>query len=385
MAFPARLSVSIAISGAAAILASYAMWATHSRRQRQIIRQKLPGDLHTWRLPGHSHEDEEEIWRIIGPVFRNAGFTLWPWIWGCILKTPGTTPGAAYPSPTGFGYATPYRPNPDSTQSPIGTAERLRIFYYSNPLSRPTRTPERHDLVIRVVVIGNEGHDHLKIIRRLGTGKHSLYSNNHALPMFSEFQFEDIIFGLFPRVGSTMEESIDGWAKNSVGDIVDMIMQMLEALAFIHELNIAHRDAFYDNFLVQWQPESLLTMKISPSRPRVYLIDFEVAVAFPLECAAEERVSTGYPFSGSMSDPERYARPLAPEITSGKPYNPFKLDVWQLGISLSNFKSTIPAIDDVLVIMAAADPIQRIDAQEALDRIAKVVHSMSPESLLIPP
>jgi hypothetical protein len=79
-------------------------------------------------------------------------------------------------------------------------------------------------------------------------------------------------------------------------------------------------------------------MKISFTRPRVYLIDFEVAIQFPAECPETERVSMGLPLGGSFTDPEKYGRPHAPECTSGIAYSPFKLDVWQLGISFSDFK-----------------------------------------------
>ena len=46
--------------------------------------------------------------------------------------------------------------------------------------------------------------------------------------MFMEFQFEDIVFGIFPKVGAEMLEAFGCWPKNSVGDIIDMFMQMLE-------------------------------------------------------------------------------------------------------------------------------------------------------------
>ena len=73
-------------------------------------------------------------------------------------------------------------------------------------------------------------------------------------------------------------------------------------------------------------------MKVSISRPRVYLIDFETAIQFPAGCPLTECVSVGFPVA------EKYARPHAPELGSGKAYSPFKLDVWQLGYSLSEFK-----------------------------------------------
>jgi hypothetical protein len=80
-------------------------------------------------------------------------------------------------------------------------------------------------------------------------------------------------------------------------------------------------------------------MKISFTRPRVYLIDFEVAIQFPAECPESERVSMGHPLGGSFpTELEKYARPHAPEFASGIAYSPFKLDVWQLGISFSDFR-----------------------------------------------
>ena len=150
-------------------------------------------------------------------------------------------------------------------------------------------------------------------------------------------------------------------------------------------------------------------MKVSFTRPRVYLIDFEVAIQFPAECPESERVSIGPPLGGSFTEPEHYSRRHAPEFASGIAYSPFKLDVWQLGISFSDFKarhsfhifapltlilllnaslafqSTIPAIDKVLVGMTNIDPVHRLDAKEALDRLGTVICSMTPESLLIEP
>lgn len=164
-----------------------------------------------------------------------------------------------------------------------------------------------------------------------------------------------------------------------------MLMQMLEALAFIHDLKIAHRDAFRDNFVVERQPDSLVTMKIAPFCPRVYLIDLGVAVMFPPECPADDCISIGPPVGGSFPDSEKYARPCPPELENGEPYNPFKLDVWQLALCFTEFRSTVPEIDDDLVSMVEFDPIHRPSAKEALDKLGAIVHSMTPESLLIEP
>ena len=96
------------------------------------------------------------------------------------------------------------------------------------------RTRDGLDVVIRVIVIGDEGKDHLKLLRTIATGENSLFSNNHALPMFAEFRFEDIVFGIFPKVGGEMSYAYGYWAKNSVGDIIEMLMQMLEVSFTFH-------------------------------------------------------------------------------------------------------------------------------------------------------
>ena len=90
------------------------------------------------------------------------------------------------------------------------------------------RTKEGHDVVVRVLSVGEEGKRHLAILRKIATGERSLLSNNHTLPMFREIIFEDITFGIFPKAGSDLGAMYRSWANNSVGDIMDMILQALE-------------------------------------------------------------------------------------------------------------------------------------------------------------
>ena len=54
--------------------------------------------------------------------------------------------------------------------------------------------------------------------------------------MFAEFQLEDVIFGIFPKVGGEILDAYGYWANNSVGDIVEMLMQMLEVSFIFHVL-----------------------------------------------------------------------------------------------------------------------------------------------------
>jgi len=79
-----------------------------------------------------------------------------------------------------------------------------------------------------VLVVRGEGHRNLRILRKIATGSPSLLSSNHALPLLAQFQFDDIIFGIFPRVGGMMGDAFSCWPQNSVGDVMDMLLQALE-------------------------------------------------------------------------------------------------------------------------------------------------------------
>ncbi|KAI0721080.1 kinase-like domain-containing protein [Cerioporus squamosus] len=238
-------------------------------------------------------------------------------------------------------------------------------------------TKEGHNVAIRVVSMHDEGKQHMQILRKIARGDISLLTENHAVPLWGQFEIEDIKFAIFPFIGHSMGLCYGAWAKNSVGDIVDMVMQALEALAFLHKLGIAHRDADKDNFLVPWHPESLATMRVPICRPRVFINDFETAHEFPPHTPEEERRLTGPPWDG-------YMRATAPEVTDG-PYDPLKADVWQLAHSFSDFKSTVADIDAVLELLHVGDPTLRPSALEGRDKLAAIVHGLSPVSLLIPP
>lgn len=229
-----------------------------------------------------------------------------------------------------------------------------------------------HNVAIRIMAVGEDGKTQLQILRKVARGDISLFSDNHVAPLWGEVAIGDLSFAVFPSIGYKLRHCYGAWAKNSVGDIVDMIMQTLEvsvtrllyvlidllnrniwqALAFIHDLGIAHRvcqrlhllshqsnscsqDSEKDNFLVQWHPESLATMQVPICRPRVFMIDLEVAYEFPPDTPEECRRLVGPPW-------EDYQRDTAPEVAIG-PYDPFKADVWQLAHSFSDFKVSTAA------------------------------------------
>ena len=108
-------------------------------------------------------------------------------------------------------------------------------LHCQNPLTRAAQTPEGQAVVVKVLAIRDEGHECLSIIRKISSGPLALLSNNHCLPLIKEFVFQDITFGVSPKIGGLFEEAWRSWPQNSVGDILDMLLQILEVIAFCIE------------------------------------------------------------------------------------------------------------------------------------------------------
>ncbi|KAH9830782.1 kinase-like domain-containing protein [Rhodofomes roseus] len=310
-------------------------------------------------------DEVKRVWEAVRPTLHDAGIRLWAYEGSSSEADPQQTLMS-----NGFAYLTPTRGE--------AWVSRLQMFNCHNELTCGGSTIGGLNVVIRVAAIGDEGKRHLEILRKLAQGTTGLWTENHVVPLWKEVQFDDIVFMVSPYVGHSMEQCYGRWANNSVGDIVDMILQALEAIVFVHGLGIVHRDLCKSNYLVQWHPESLSTMRVPLCRPRAFLTDFETAHEFPPDMPTEERLLSGLPV-------EDYQRPVPPEMDSGALYDPFKADVWQFAESFSDVKTTVPSIDAILEDMFALDVSLRLSASDARDRLAEVVHSTPPISLLIPP
>ncbi|OJT14091.1 hypothetical protein TRAPUB_9367 [Trametes pubescens] len=342
--------------------------------RNRLIRQKLPRDLEAWRLLEVGEGGDADLWGVLHDFFGERGFTFWTSIRNSYMGLSSDVDVAS----SGFGYAPLTR-----GVGPKSPHEKLYRFSYPHPSCQAAQTADGRMVIIRVLAIGESGREHVDILKDLARGPFSLVTYNHAIPLLELLHFEDITFGVFPKIGGDLRDTYGFWAENSVGDILDMLLQCLEMLGYIHNRHIAHRDAFKDNFLVQWHPETMRARTAPISRPRVYLNDFETAVRFPLDMPAEDCVCVGLPVGPSFSD--RYCRPVPPEVQTGKPYDPFKLDVWQFSTSFADFKCHIPEVDGVLERMRDPDPTLRPPAWVAMNRISDFLQATPPQALYYPP
>ncbi|KAF9057100.1 hypothetical protein BJ165DRAFT_1418413 [Panaeolus papilionaceus] len=289
------------------------------------------------------------------------------------------------------------------------------------------RTTQGKEVVVRLVKCKSEGKQHLKILRHLrkdslrlheihhhqnAQSHHHSHSSAfedehilehaHVLPMLFELVFHDLVFGVFPRVDTTLVHVLGKDVTESslsVGDALDVLIQALEAIVYIHRERIAHQNLFLSNFLLEWQPtaESLhSTSATKPTKPRVYLTGFDDAVIFPGDMRAQDmripKHSEPAPAEG---------QPLAPELDEGdvesnddteydedepglSSYCPFTMDVWQFGQDLADFDCGIPEVASIFKAMGRRSTSHRIFAIEALERVQKIIKSQYQEVLLRP-
>ncbi|KAF7306393.1 Protein kinase domain-containing protein [Mycena indigotica] len=161
----------------------------------------------------------------------------------------------------------------------------------------------------------------------------------------------------------------------------------------MHSHNIAHRDPCLLNLMMdpsevvpegshfanthrnrmgedhyEWRDRCLVHPPVA-----YYFIDFELSEYYPN--GAQTAQSIG------IYGQDR----TAPELSDTTPYNPFKVDVYQLGntfVELSERYPIIPTIfGSLLEAMTHPNPDERPTASEAVHRLEKICSDLSPEEL----
>ncbi|KAG8918139.1 hypothetical protein FRC02_002590 [Tulasnella sp. 418] len=188
----------------------------------------------------------------------------------------------------------------------------------------------------------------------------------------------------------------------SVGDCVEFVEQTLEGIAFFHERNVAHRDCFIGNILMDaralypggWHPQQqnrhrsgrLMSDSWQPKRRSVggvhyYFIDFGIS-------SLNQNEVTGT--RGQLK---------APELSDTVPYNPYKVDIWLLGQSYYHMITEkyrgVEWIKSLITAMTDGNPAARPDIKECIARFdgikatitpltrAKRLHPQTPEWKLV--
>ncbi|KAF8596047.1 kinase-like protein, partial [Ceratobasidium sp. AG-I] len=239
---------------------------------------------------------------------------------------------------------------------------------------------------------GDDGQKELKIVRHLSSPPLQSDRRNHSMPYLDSFPIPNVSDGTF-LVSPLFVE----WNKvplETINQAIDFINQLLEGLAFLHENRIAHRDCTPPNIMMDWSSlvdepfhpiynafsfdgeYRLDIRKRSQGNVRYYFIDFGLSTWF--ETQDTPTLVTG---------PEGREQTV-PELHGGKPYDPFKVDVFILGAFLERdlvkeFHG-LEFLEPLLRQMKSQTPHDRPTAAQAAQTFSTLARKVPPRNLSWP-
>ncbi|PPQ81782.1 hypothetical protein CVT25_013669 [Psilocybe cyanescens] len=245
-------------------------------------------------------------------------------------------------------------------------------------------------VVIKRVILE---YDNVPILQYLNSPEMRMDSRNNAVPLLEVIPLPDtvevdskhsvllVMPMLFPLMSSHLP-------FRHAKEVVDALDQLIQGIQFLHEHNIAHRDACSLNFMMDptdvipssfhhaedfYQPDGKTRIdfrdRCSVAPVQYYIIDYETADYFP-----PTTLCVG--FYGQERD--------VPELSHTAPYDPFKLDIYQLGTLVRMFVEKYKGLDflePLGVAMTFHNPEVRLTATKSLERLQLVVSSLKETDL----
>ncbi|KAJ7231722.1 hypothetical protein B0H12DRAFT_206692 [Mycena haematopus] len=235
------------------------------------------------------------------------------------------------------------------------------------------------------VVLKRVNENELKVFRDLDALRSD--ARNHTIPLLDVFPFPGTEWTFVVMPYCRRFNSPPFHCRN---EFVDAMRQYIEGLQFMHEHNIAHFDIAIQNMVTEesrlvpkgshwYRPHShsgflghFFSWKNRCSlRPALqyYYIDFGLSIHFP---GGKESART----AGTLR-----TFPMIPELSNTVPYNPFYVDLFQLGLAMSRIIDVYPALEDFRIVAASLtvdDPHARATLEDALKQLNCVCDQMSP-------
>ncbi|KZS87782.1 hypothetical protein SISNIDRAFT_419173, partial [Sistotremastrum niveocremeum HHB9708] len=224
----------------------------------------------------------------------------------------------------------------------------------------PARTVDKRDVLIRLIRKGEQGEEHLKVLRALCQGERAFHATNHCVPVLQELELGDMTFAVHPYLGGQVDYP---WFYD-LSEVLDFIIQALEGIAYLHENLVAHLDIDIDNFLFNYAGQARYIEKFRCYFPvRYYLGDMELSVMFSPDSDPASRKIVGHPLTRIGVDPAKYGRELVPEMSNDEPYCPFRADMWQFGNMLGHMFEVGFSCSDIFFDQSTLSAIHRVLAR----------------------
>ncbi|KAG2150397.1 kinase-like domain-containing protein [Suillus clintonianus] len=176
----------------------------------------------------------------------------------------------------------------------------------------------------------------------------------------------------------------------TIGEIIDFVVQVCEGLQFMHKHNIAHRDCM--NLNIMMDPSRMFLEPYHPCAPHKRF-DMKGRVKFLSRTESSPRyLFIDFGISRRYDSLEGGA-PLEPPILGGyknvpefqlslEPQNPFPTDVWYLGYMLQqellHVYRGLGFLEPLVSQMVQSDPAMRPTMDEVVSRFAPTYNALSP-------
>ncbi|KAG8683744.1 hypothetical protein FRC11_013132, partial [Ceratobasidium sp. 423] len=243
-----------------------------------------------------------------------------------------------------------------------------------------TRIQDEQQVKLKMIVTsdeGGEGEHEYALLQHFSEPALRNDPSNHVVPCLDAFPIPGVDTGRF--VVMPLLSAYKMIPFYNLAEIHDLLQQLFDGLLYLHKNNVAHRDIaptnimmgarhlFAEPFHPFYQDHSLDAKRVihprytrSEKGVRYYFIDFGYATWF--------RDPNGPRMAIGVD-----ARVAAPEQKTGRPYDPFPADVYQLGKMIQD--DLIQKIDDLKFLlplireMSKDNPAQRPTLGQARDRM----------------
>ncbi|KAG8947766.1 hypothetical protein FRC00_008940, partial [Tulasnella sp. 408] len=204
---------------------------------------------------------------------------------------------------------------------------------------------------------------------------------NHCLPILEVLRNEDDpehVILVMPWL-----RRIDSPQPASVRECVDFVQQTLEGLIFMHEHKVAHRDCAWGNIMMDGR--ELYPRGWHPQRRNFYPNGKAMGGGDPSRTAVGGVRYYFIDFGISSKDQDEvlgiHGQELSPELSDTVPYNPYKLDVYILGMAYQHFlierHSGLDFLLPLIEYMTPQKPSERPSAVEAMQRWNQITQRLS--------
>ncbi|EJD48797.1 hypothetical protein AURDEDRAFT_60604 [Auricularia subglabra TFB-10046 SS5] len=270
----------------------------------------------------------------------------------------------------------------------VGTDINPAVFEDSVMLPLPRvidarRVSDEKAVAIKWVPHADHTRHELSVMQLLSSDQLRRDPRNCCNPLLDTFPHPDQGLGIF---------LVTPWLTDftyvpvtTVGEVLDMLLQLTEGLVFMHEHGIAHRDCTGFN-IMQDITACFPGRRMHPLRP-CYSEDMQTTFQ-PVHNAPRKYWFIDFGVSCVLDGPGPHLvtggvcrDQSAPELSVIVPYNPFRLDVYLLGNHflmeyLKTYKN-LEFLRPLLLEMTRLVPSQRPTAQQALQALRRISQDTS--------